>query len=109
MVTVRFSPPVLRHSDIRTLTDPELLRQRTEEAFRHRGNTEGMKHPGPMDVLVDLRAYMKNAWRARDDPKYGSINLSNKRFIVRFGPEGAACKDVLDHLGFQLEVGPGLA
>ncbi|KIW92252.1 uncharacterized protein Z519_07236 [Cladophialophora bantiana CBS 173.52] len=102
-VTVRFSPPVLRQSDIHTLTDPALLRQRTEDAFREReGHTEGMRHPGPMDVLLDLRAYLKNSWRARDDPKYRSINLSNRRFIVRFGPEGTACKDVLDHLGFQL-------
>ncbi|EXJ74405.1 uncharacterized protein A1O5_02701 [Cladophialophora psammophila CBS 110553] len=102
-ITVRFSPPVLRQSDIHTLTDPALLRQRTEDAFREReGHTEGMRHPGPMDVLLDLRAYLKNSWRARGDPKYRSINLSNRRFIVRFGPEGTACKDVLEHLGFQL-------
>ncbi|ETI26424.1 hypothetical protein G647_03201 [Cladophialophora carrionii CBS 160.54] len=105
-VTLRFSPPVLRQSDVHTLTDPGLLRQRTEDAFRERGgNTEGMRHPGPMDVLLDLRAYLKNSWRARDDPKFKSINLSNKRFIVRFGPEGSACRDVLEHLGFQLVPG----
>ncbi|KIX99111.1 uncharacterized protein Z520_05572 [Fonsecaea multimorphosa CBS 102226] len=105
-VTVRYSPPVLRPSDIHTLTDHSLLRQRTEDAFREReGHTEGMRHPGPMDVLHDLRAYLRNSWRARDDPKYRSINLSNRRFIVRFGPEGSACKDVLEHLGFQLVPG----
>ncbi|OQU93969.1 A repeat-containing protein isoform 3 [Cladophialophora immunda] len=105
-VTVRYSLPVLRPSDIHTLTDPSLLRQRTEDAFRERqGHTEGMRHPGPADVLLDLRAYLRNSWRARDDPKYRSINLSNRRFIVRFGPEGNACKDVLEHLGFQLVPG----
>ncbi|KAJ9615367.1 ubiquitin-specific protease ubp2 [Cladophialophora chaetospira] len=105
-VTVRFSPPVLRPSDIHTLVDPGLLRQRTEDAFRERGgSTEGMRHPGPMDVLLDLRAYLRNSWRAKDDPKYKSINLSNKRFIVRFGPEGNACRDVLEHLGFQVVPG----
>lgn len=85
--------------------DADLLRQRTQDAFREReGNTEGMKHPGPVDVLTDLRAYIKNSWRAPEDVKYKSINLSNRRFIVRFGPEGNACKDVLEHLGFQLVV-----
>jgi ubiquitin carboxyl-terminal hydrolase 25/28 len=101
---------VLRQSDIHTLTDPGLLRQRTEDAFRERGgNTDGMRHPGPMDVLLDLRAYLRNSWRARNQPKYKSINLSNKRFIVRFGPEGSACRDVLEHLGFQLVVSSGIA
>ena len=105
-VTVRFTPPVLRQRDVSTLTDPVLLRERTEDAFRERGaSTEGMRHPGPMDVLLDLRAYLRNSWRAKDDPKYKSINLSNKRFIVRFGPEGRACREVLEHLGFQLVVG----
>ncbi|KIX01528.1 uncharacterized protein Z518_09254 [Rhinocladiella mackenziei CBS 650.93] len=105
-VTVRLSPPVLRASDVSTLVDPDLLRQRTEEAFREReGHTEGMKHPGPVDVLSDLRAYIKNAWKAQDDAKYRSINLGNRRFIVRFGPDGIACKDVLEHLGFVLVPG----
>ncbi len=66
-----------------------------------------MRHPGPMDVLLDLRAYLRNSWRAKDDPKFKSINLSNKRFIVRFGPEGSACRDMLEHLGFILVVGEG--
>lgn len=105
-VTVRLSPPVLRPSDVQTLVDPDLLRHRTEDAFREReGHTEGMKHPVPMDVLLDLRAYLRNSWKAHDESKYRSINLSNRRFIVRFGPEGNACKDVLEHLGFQLVVG----
>lgn len=102
-VTVRLSPPVLRPSDVHTLVDPALLRQRTEAAFRARdGNTEGMKHPVPLDVLTDLRAYVRNSWKAREDPKYRAIRLSNRRFIVRFGPEGTGCKDVLERLGFHL-------
>lgn len=104
-VTVRLSPPVLRPSDLQHLLDPEMLRQRTEDAFKERdGNTEGMRHPEPIDVLTDLRAYVRNSWRAHKDAKFGSINLSNRRFVVRFGPEGTACKDVLERLGFQLVV-----
>lgn len=105
-VTIRFSPPVLRPNDVHTLTNPDLLRLRTEEAFRRQGGrTEGMKNPTPTDVLCDLRSYLKNAWEANSDPKFSLIKLTNKRFIVRFGPDGIACRDVLEHLGFQLEPG----
>lgn len=105
-VTVRLSPPVLRPGDVQTLTDRGLLRERTGAAFREReGYTEGMKHPLPVDVLTDLRTYLKNSWKGKDDPKYRSISLSNKRFMVRFGPDGDACKEVLEHLGFRLVVG----
>jgi ubiquitin carboxyl-terminal hydrolase 25 len=104
-VTVRYSPPVLRPSDIYTLTDPELLRKRTQDAFRERGgNTDGMKEPTPVDVLSDLRAYLRNSWKAGSDAKFGSINLSNKRFVVRFGPGGESCRPILEHLGFVCEV-----
>lgn len=105
-VTIRFSPPVLRPNDVRTLTNPDLLSQRTEEAFRRQGGqTEGMKNPTPTDVLCDLRSYLKNAWKANSDSKFSLIKLTNKRFIVRFGPDGTACREVLEHLGFQLEPG----
>ncbi|EXJ77985.1 hypothetical protein A1O3_09144 [Capronia epimyces CBS 606.96] len=106
MVTVRLSGPVLRPSDVLTLVDPNLLQQRTNDAFRAReGNTEGMKYPVPVDVLTDLRAYIRNSWKAQEDVKYRAIRVSNRRFVVRFGPEGNACKDVLEHLGFQLVPG----
>jgi ubiquitin carboxyl-terminal hydrolase 25/28 len=104
-VTVRLGPPILSDSHVRTLIDPNLLRRRTEDAFREKeGGTEGMREPAPVDVLVDLRAYIKNAWRAREDARYASIKLTNKRFMVRFGPEGNGCKDVLERLGLQLVV-----
>jgi ubiquitin carboxyl-terminal hydrolase 25/28 len=105
-VTVRLSPPVLRPSDVHTLTDEGLLRQRAEAAFREKeGHTEGMKHPVPIDVLTDLLTYIKNAWRAQVAAKYSSIQLTNRRFMVRFGPDGNACKEVLERLGFHLVVG----
>ncbi|OAP63867.1 hypothetical protein AYL99_03094 [Fonsecaea erecta] len=101
-VTVRYGPPVLRPSDIHTLTDPSLLGERSKEAFRKKaGDTEGMRAPAPVDVLDDLRTYIRNSWRAREQPTYRSISASNRRFIVRFGLEGHACRDVLEHLGFR--------
>ena len=82
------------------MVDRDLLRQRTEDAFRtNAGHVEGMKYPTPMDVLVDLQKYLKNSWSK--DPR--PISADNKRFVVRFGPEGTACKDILEKLHFRLE------
>ncbi|KAK5088046.1 ubiquitin-specific protease ubp2 [Lithohypha guttulata] len=61
-----------------------------------------MKWPTPLDVLVDLRAYFRNSWVRQAST---AISLDNKRFVVRFGPEGQACHDVLERLGFQFKPG----
>ncbi len=101
-VTMQYTPPEIGDEEIDTLVNKDKLRERTEAAFRtHQGNTQGMKQPTPFDVLKDLRVYVKNSWET--DPKYRTIKLSNKRFVVRFGPNGDACKDVLESLGFRLD------
>jgi ubiquitin carboxyl-terminal hydrolase 25 len=101
-VTVRYTPPEIEDDKIEILVNPEKLKERTEEAFRtHQGNTQGMKPPLPIDVLKDLRAYVRNAWDR--DPNHRAIRLSNKRFVVRFGPGGEACREVLEALGFRLD------
>jgi ubiquitin carboxyl-terminal hydrolase 25 len=102
-VTVRFTPPEIDHETITTLVDKEKLRERTEAAFTtNQGNTQGMKQPLPIDVLSDLRIYVKNAWD--EEPSHRSVKLSNRRFIVRFGPNGDACKEALESLGFELDL-----
>ena len=99
-ICVQIKPPILTDEDVHTLVDRDLLRQRTEDAFRtNAGHVEGMKYPTPMDVLVDLQKYLKNSWSK--DPR--PISADNKRFVVRFGPEGTACKDILEKLHFRLE------
>jgi ubiquitin carboxyl-terminal hydrolase 25/28 len=86
---------------VEQLVDPDGLKARTAEAFKLRGgHLEGMKQPSPVEVLIDLRAYLRNAWAKESKP----IRSENKRFVVRFGPEGRACKDVLQYVGFTLEV-----
>ena len=84
------------------LLDKDLLAKRTDAAFEiKKGHTEGMKRPLPIDVLVDLRAYFQNAWKREEQTQ---ISADNKRFVVRFGPGGNACSDVLNMLGFELKV-----
>ena len=84
------------------LLDKELLAKRSNAAFEmKKGDTEGMKRPLPIDVLVDLRAYIHNAWKKEEQAQIGA---GNKRFAVRFGPEGKACSEVLEMLGFEVKV-----
>ena len=101
-VTVRYTPPEIEDDKIEILVNKDKLRERTQAAFRdHSGNTQGMKQPLPIDVLRDLRVYVSNAWDK--DPGHRFIKLSNKRFVVRFGPNGEPCKDVLEYLGFRFD------
>jgi len=102
IVNAHLTPPVFSPDALRMLLDKELLAKRTDAAFEiKKGDTEGMKRPLPIEVLVDLRAYIRNSW---DKEEQAQISASNKRFAVRFGPEGKACSDVLEMLGFELKV-----
>ena len=87
------------------LTDQTMLKSRVEEAFKIGGaRLEGMKHPSSVEVMSDLRTYMRNSW---EPDKSKLITLNNKRFMLRFGPDGQACKDLLEYMGFTLEVSYG--
>jgi ubiquitin carboxyl-terminal hydrolase 25/28 len=102
-VYVQLTPPIFGVEDIHTLTDETLLKQRTSEAFQRWPNLlEGVARPSVFDVIVDLRKYLRNAWDSSNDGK--RIGLDNKRFVVRFGPEGLPCREVLETAGFILKV-----
>lgn len=101
-VIVLYQPPEIDPSEVETLVSKDKLRARTEAAFQvYSGNTQGMKQPLPIDVLRDLRIYVQNSWN--QEPQYRSIKLANKRFVVRFGPNGEPCKDILESFGFRLD------
>jgi ubiquitin carboxyl-terminal hydrolase 25 len=79
-----------------------MLKARTDAAFKvGQGRLEGLKHPSPLEVMSDLRTYIQNAWTSKDSKV---IRLDNKRFVVRFGPDGEDCKDLLEFMRFTLEV-----
>lgn len=102
IVSVQLSTPIFTDEAVHQLVDKELLATRARAAFEQKkGQTDGMKWPLPIDVLSDLRAYIRNAWRKDAQTE---IDLNNKRFVVRFGPDGSACGDVLEMLGFELKV-----
>lgn len=102
VVTIKLSPAELTGDHVNHLVNLELLKQRTDEAFEvHKADTVGMKRPSPVDVLVDLRTYFANAWNRESTSE---IRLDNKRFAVRFGPQGNASHDLLTHLRFERKV-----
>jgi ubiquitin carboxyl-terminal hydrolase 25/28 len=83
------------------LTDPVLLKARTDAAFKvGQGRLEGFKHPSVLEVMTDLRKYIQNTW-TKDNK---TIRPDNKRFVLRFGPNGEDCKELLEFIGFRLEV-----
>lgn len=99
---VRLRPPVLSDEHIRLLTDKTLLNQRAEDVISSDpARFEGHQKPTPVDVLGDLSRYLRNSVE-RQAPR--PILIDNKRFNLRFGKDGQACKDVLNFLGFKYEV-----
>jgi ubiquitin carboxyl-terminal hydrolase 25 len=102
VTTITLTPPEIHDQVIESLTNKDLLKERTDQAFRaNEANTQGMRYPLPIEVLNDLRIYIKNAWA--QDPGKKSIKLSNRRFMVRFGPRGEACRTVLEEFKFRLD------
>ncbi|PWY94374.1 ubiquitin carboxyl-terminal hydrolase [Aspergillus sclerotioniger CBS 115572] len=102
VVSVRVVSPVLHPDWVQLLTDPELLRERADEAIAaHPERLEGIARPQPINVLENLRAYISNAFLTSQQGK--SISAINKRFMTCFGVEGKPCKDLLEFLGFAVK------
>ncbi|KAL1962989.1 hypothetical protein VTN77DRAFT_8835 [Rasamsonia byssochlamydoides] len=100
VVSLRMVSPVLGPEWVRLLTDQELLKKRTDEAIAaNPERLEGIARPLPINVLDNLRTYIHNALHERQRSK--PISAINKRFVVCFGVEGKACKDLLEFLGFR--------
>lgn len=98
---VRLRPPVLSDEHIRLLTDESLLNSRAEEVMGlEPSRFEGHKKPTHVDVLTDLRKYLKDSFENQETKP---IKIDNKRFSLRFGMDGQACKDVLKFLGFEYQ------
>lgn len=102
-VAVRIASPILADEWVRQLVDPDLLRQRADEAIAtHPERLEGVGRPSPITVLENLRTYISNALHNSQQSK--SISAINKRFMTCFGVEGRPCKDLLEFLGFSVKV-----
>jgi ubiquitin carboxyl-terminal hydrolase 25/28 len=99
MVSLRILSPLITPQFLELLSDPELIRERAEEAIAAQPERlEGMAIPAPITVLDNLRLYLHNALHSHERSK--AISSANKRFMLSFGLEGTACKGVLEFLGF---------
>lgn len=100
-VTVRLKLPMLNDEAVRLLTDHETLKLRQDNAFEKEGDRlQGIPRVRPIDVLNDLRIYIKNSWTKRSN-----ITLNNRRFMTRFGLSGLPCRNLLEFVGFTYKVG----
>ncbi|RDW60418.1 ubiquitin-specific protease UBP2 [Aspergillus mulundensis] len=57
-----------------------------------------MARPQPITVLMNLRAYIKDA--LDNSPRSKPISAVNKRFMMSFGVNGEPCRDLFEFLGF---------
>ncbi|KAL1980380.1 hypothetical protein VTN96DRAFT_4224 [Rasamsonia emersonii] len=100
VVSLRMVSPVLGPEWVQLLTDQELLKKRADEAIAaNPERLEGIARPLPVNVLDNLRTYIHNALHEPQRSK--PISAMNKRFVVCFGVEGKACKDLLEFLEFR--------
>lgn len=99
MVSLRILSPLINPQFLELLSDPARIRERAEEAIADQPERlEGMAIPTPITVLDNLRLYLHNALHSHERSK--AISSANKRFMLSFGLEGTACKEILEFLGF---------
>lgn len=99
IVSLRILSPLVTPRFLELLSDPVLIRRRAEEAIAAQPERlEGMAIPTPVTVIDNLRLYLQNALHSHERSK--AISSVNKRFMLSFGLEGTACKEVLEFLGF---------
>ncbi|KAL9108363.1 MAG: hypothetical protein Q9227_006823 [Pyrenula ochraceoflavens] len=69
-------------------SNPDHLKKRQDAVFASEGERlQGVPRAQPVDVMNDLRIYLKNCWTRRSIIKH-----NNKRFMTRFGLNGTPCK-----------------
>ncbi|OOQ82320.1 putative ubiquitin carboxyl-terminal hydrolase [Penicillium brasilianum] len=106
MVSLRIMSPLITLHRLELLSNPGLIRERAEEAIAAQPERlEGMAIPAPVTVLDNLRLYLHNALHTHERSK--AISSANKRFMLSFGLEGTASKDVLEFLGFSYDAEAG--
>ncbi|KAJ5729931.1 uncharacterized protein N7483_004439 [Penicillium malachiteum] len=99
-ISLRILSPIITLMYHAQLTNVEILRQRAGAAFAAQPERlEGVPFPSPITVLENLRLYLNNALHYPDRSK--TITSNNKRFMVSFGVGGAACRELLEFLGFE--------
>ena len=98
-LTIQFRPPRLTSAWVSLLTDPETIKARTTTAISEDPKRlEGIAAPSPVDVLMNLRQYIYNAFNMKEKKV---ILRHNKKWVVSLGE---SCSELLEYLGFSRQV-----
>lgn len=101
-VTVRIRPPRITPEWETLLTDAARIKERADIVMKMAPERfEGIAHPLPINVLMNLRSYLNNALRNPGAKKIASLN---KKFVTSFGDYGQPCRELLEYLGFTYDV-----
>lgn len=101
-LTTTFRLPRIPPPAKKLLTDTGLLKKRYDEVVEDNPARDGFKQATPIDALVRLRRYVKDA--LNPDHTRRSFPSNNKRFMEAFGLHGNDCRELLEALGFRREV-----
>lgn len=97
-LTTRFRPPRLTKEWTALLTDRSIIKERARKVMEEESaRFEGHAVPSPIQVLVNLRAYISNAMKSPDSRR---IIGNNKKWLLSLGEP---CADLLEYLGFTRE------
>ncbi|KAJ5898876.1 Peptidase C19 ubiquitin carboxyl-terminal hydrolase 2 [Penicillium taxi] len=98
IVSVHIQSPIISPRFEQMLTDPQLIRSRTEEAIKiYPARFEGVVPYSPITILDNLRRYLSNSIDGKGRP----IAADNPRYLASFGLSTGPCRELLQFLGFS--------
>ncbi|MCJ1394977.1 ubiquitin-specific protease ubp2 [Xylographa bjoerkii] len=94
-LTIRMRSPIITSEWGALLLDKSLIKSRAEKAISDEPSRfEGHAVPSPIEVVGNLRTYIRNAMTSHEERR---IPSNNKKWLLCFGEP---CADLLKHIGF---------
>ncbi|MCJ1378028.1 ubiquitin-specific protease ubp2 [Xylographa soralifera] len=94
-LTIRMRSPIITSEWEALLLDRSLIKSRAQKAISDEPSRfEGHAVPSPIEVIGNLRTYIRNAMTSHEERR---IPSNNKKWLLCFGEP---CADLLNHIGF---------
>ena len=98
-LTIRMRSPIITSEWEALLLDKSLIKSRAQKAISDEPSRfEGHAVPSPIEVVGNLRTYIRNALTSHEERR---IPSNNKKWLLCFGEP---CGDLLKHIGFTCTV-----
>ena len=98
-LTIRMRSPIVTPEWEALLLDKSLIKSRAQKAISDEPSRfEGHAVPSPIEVVGNLRTYIRNAMTSHEQRR---IPSNNKKWLLCFGEP---CADLLQHIGFTRTV-----